>query len=195
MQTIRFPVEVRSDTRGYNWLAQVSQELEPLQGRTVLLDAERLSWFDANLCSPLGALLNRARTRINTLQWKEPSGEVLRIWMKNGFDILLESKGLADTYDTTIAYRRFSLGEEKAFIGYVGRELLTQGRLPRVTEPAKRRMEGYFHEVFNNAVLHSLSTYGVWTSGLFKSRSSRVRTMIGGDNHGNTDIAAVSPVS
>lgn len=165
MPTIAFPLEVRSDQHGYAWLANVAQQLEPLKGRTVVLDAERLIWFDANLCAPLGALLSRARTKINTLEWKLPRGKVLEIWMKNGFNAHLSRVSLTDTYDTTIAYRRFSLGEEKAFISYVGRELLTQGRLPRVTEPAKRRMEGYFHEVFNNAVLHSASTSGVWTCG------------------------------
>ena len=165
MPTVSFPAEVRSDVFGYSWLAKVAQELEPLKGRTIVLDAERLRWFDANLCGPLGALLSRARTKINTLEWKFPRGQVMEIWMKNGFHIHWSDVGMSDTYDTTIAYRRFSLGEEKAFIGYVGRELLTQGRLPKITEPAKRRMEGYFHEVFNNAVLHSASNSGVWTCG------------------------------
>ena len=82
-----------------------------------------------------------------------------------GFGQFVETCSLPDTYDTTIAYRRFSLGEEKTFIAYVGRELLTPGRLPGVTEGAKRRLEGYFHEIFNNAVIHSASNAGVFTCG------------------------------
>ena len=79
MPTVSFPSEVHCDLRGYSWLAKVSQQLEPLKGRTITLDAERLVWFDASLCSPLGALLSRARTKINTLEWKDPTGKVLEI--------------------------------------------------------------------------------------------------------------------
>ncbi len=165
MTTIRFPAEVRSDINGYLWLAQTASALEPLKAQKVHLDASRLRWFDANLCGPLGAVLSRARTKINSFDWDAPPGKVLEIWMKNGFSIHLPSVGLPDTYDTTIAYRRFALGEERAFVSYVSRELLTEGRLPRVTEGAKRRLEGYFHEVFNNAALHSASSAGVWTCG------------------------------
>lgn len=165
MTTISFPREVRCDARGYRWLSQVASQLRPLKATTIRLDASKLIWFDANLCAPLGAVLTRARLGINSFDWQLPTGKVLEVWMKNGFSIHLDGPALPDAYDTTIAYRRFSLGEEKAFISYVGSELLTQGRLPLVTEGAKRRLEGYFHEVFNNAVLHSDSAAGVWTCG------------------------------
>jgi anti-sigma regulatory factor (Ser/Thr protein kinase) len=174
MPTISFPFTVRCDARGYKWLAYVAHQLEPLKGQTITLDAAQLSWFDANLCSPLGALLSRTRTRINTLDWRVPSDKVLEVWRKNGFNIHLTSPAMTDTQKTTIAYRRFSTHDEKAFISYVGSELLTQGRLPRITEPAKRRIEGYFHEVFNNAVLHSDSTSGVWTCGQLFPRKERL---------------------
>lgn len=163
--TVAFPPEVRCDAEGYSFLAELAATLEPLKARQITFDAGELTWFDANLCSPLAATLLRARLRLNSFSWQGPKGPVLRIWMKNGFGHFLDASKMADTYDTTIAYRRFSLQEEKTFISYVGRELLTPGRLPGVTDGAKRRLEGYFHEIFNNATIHSASGAGVFTCG------------------------------
>lgn len=162
---LAFPTEVRSNAAGYTFLANLAAQLERLKARQISFEAAKLQWFDANLCSPLAATLLRARLRLNSFSWQPPHGPVLGIWMKNGFGQFIDAHQLPDTYDTTIAYRRFSLGEEKPFITYVGRELLTPGRLPGVTEGAKRRLEGYFHEIFNNAVIHSASTSGVFTCG------------------------------
>ena len=49
------------------------------------IDMSNATWFDANMCAPLGALLYRTSRELNTVSLKNPVPQVQTILSKNGF--------------------------------------------------------------------------------------------------------------
>lgn len=161
---ISFPREVRCNLAGYSWLARTGAQLEPLRREEIRFCGRGLSWFDANLCGPFGAILTACKLRLNTVSLDEIPAPIIQAWGQNGFYRHFGGADFVDHFDTTIGYRRFTLDEDKTFVRYLRGELMEK-ELPTMSRSAKARFESNVQEVFTNAVHHSFSVHGVFSCG------------------------------
>ena len=81
---------------------------------------------------------------------------------------------MTDTWDTTIAYRRFRVDDEVGFSGYVSGELVEHRSLPKMSIELRRAFSRNVSEVFSNAVHHSHTSLGVFSCGQYFPQKDRL---------------------
>jgi hypothetical protein len=153
-----------SDFEGISQFAEISSKLEKLFLEKVDIDLSQVSWFDANLCAPLGAILYKASFNLNMISFVNINDKVLPILTKNGF---LRSYGWperADTFGTTIAYKRFEPVESKSFAEYIGSHMTGRG-IPKMTDLLDKSFKRSILEIFTNSATHSETTLGIFSCG------------------------------
>lgn len=166
---IFIPSRVEANEAGFNWLAQVAHRLNPLWREDICFLGRGTTFFEGNLCAPLGAVLHDAVTNQNTISiGDEVSGKVLEVWSKNEFWRHFDGARMEDTFDTTLAYRQFPLGHDrKKFAAYVTRELMSKELPQNMAQSARDGFARSIAEIFDNAVMHSQSRHGVFSCGQF----------------------------
>lgn len=162
---ISFPRNIECNFDGFSWLAKVAHRLRPLWRTSVEFEAQKLRFFDGNLCAPFGALLQDARKNEIEVSWPNVSGNVLEVWSKNEFSRHFGGAAMNDVYDTTLAYRQFPLAENpKSFAAYVTQELMSK-QLPQMSDEMRHEFARSIQEIFDNAQTHSQSASGVFGCG------------------------------
>ena len=168
--------EVRTTYDGFAKILSLCEDLDLNLVMTSEIDFSNVQWFDANMCSPLGAILYKYQTTggVPTIiniknNWLET---ILR---KNGF---LESFGrsrLTDRHQTTIGYQRFSHDSPAAFMDYVTRHFRPGSRgLPTMTPLLLRRFRQSIFDIFENVKEHSETKLGFFACGQFYPRYNRM---------------------
>lgn len=132
----------------------------------ITLDMENVTWLDANMCSPLGAILYKSGRQLNTIRFNNLKPPIKKILSKNNFLSNFGVPSLSDTYKTTIPYSRFELKDEKFFSIYLSRQFQTKAVPVMSTGLRKKFWESIF-EIFSNAVIHSETQLGIFACGQF----------------------------
>lgn len=173
---IFIPSRVQNNEAGFNWLAQVAHQLDPLWGNHVRFVGKGTSFFEGNLCGPLGALLQRAIDSKNTVSIGDGvSGDVLKVWSKNDFLRQFGGASMNDTFATTLTYQKFPLTQDqKGFAAYVAHQLMSKDLPENMAQAARDRFAHCIVEIFDNAVSHSESTPGVFSCGQYFPSLSRL---------------------
>jgi len=129
-----------------------------------------MQFFDANMASPLAAVLARIADKFNAIEIVNVPAAIERILRKNGFLTFYSYEKLADSNLTTIPFRRIQLTDAGRFEDYLGRHLKGKG-IPKMTEGLGKVFKQSVFEVFQNSVMHSRSKLGVFACGQFRSSS------------------------
>ena len=64
---IYIPRKVSSDFEGYSFLSKLHNDLNQLEFERIVLDFSNNTWFEANLCAALGAIINQANNNFNQI--------------------------------------------------------------------------------------------------------------------------------
>jgi hypothetical protein len=168
-----FLEEVQSNQQGFSSLAKLAAALNPYVLDTVDVDFSRCNWFDANMSAPLGVVLAHAVDNLNTIKLCGMSNGIETILSKNHFLTGFGFPERKDTHGTTIPYRRFSATDDRYFAGYLDKHLRGKD-LPIMSDPLSERFKNSILEIFVNAVMHSESKLGVFTSGQFFPKRHRL---------------------
>ena len=152
---IKIPAIIKSTSDGYSTLIDTIRPMSDMEGGTTcILDFSDVQWFDANLLSVLGAVIEK-RFNDCTIQYKKssisPSQEDL--WGRNGFGRYFQLKS-PKRYDTTVDYKVFLWDEAKKFGEYIDDNLLSKSDLPRLSSKLKKSISNNIQEIFGNAPLH-----------------------------------------
>lgn len=123
-------------------------------------------WFAANLCSPLGGILDKLLNDLNTIQFNHIPPKIRTIIQKNDFLSHFGYQKRIDTNDTTIKYLKLKPTDGRFFHGYVVNELLNRPELPAMTSALKKKISESIYEIFINAQLHSDTDF-IYTCGQF----------------------------
>lgn len=67
MKTFRINTKICSDFNGYNHLSTLNHKLKQLTSEQIQLDFSDNTWFEANLCAVLGAILYEAAQDFNDI--------------------------------------------------------------------------------------------------------------------------------
>ncbi len=161
---IHYLPTVRSDQNGYDSLADLAKATAKLTADRLELDLSRVSFLDANMAAPLGAVLADIADRFNAVEIVNVPQMVERILRKNGFLTQFRYLPLDDNNRTTIPFKRLQLTDEGLFEDYLQRHLKGKG-IPQMTEGLGKVFKQKLFEVFQNAVIHSESELGIFVCG------------------------------
>jgi hypothetical protein len=152
---IPFPKEIQSSYEGYKQLLDFYGKIKDCFADDVVIDFQRTTWFDANLLSILGAILNKAKGNLNDIELVNINSDRIELlWQRNHFLSHFGGYKLPDFYQSTIKYRKFKIAEEKVFKDYLDSELLSKKAMPDMTLLLRKKINESIFEIFNNAVIH-----------------------------------------
>jgi hypothetical protein len=157
---------VSSNADGFATLAALAEDAGAEPSREIKIRFAKLTWFDANMAAPLGAVIAKLTDMLKAVSLVEIAPPQERILRKNGF---LTDFGYAPTLDTnrtTIPYKRFKLTDINLFAAYLFSHLPGKG-MPNMTSDLALAFQQSLFEIFANAVTHSESGPGVFVCGQF----------------------------
>ncbi|MCC6611673.1 MAG: ATP-binding protein [Burkholderiales bacterium] len=158
--------DIRSDETGFRALASLWNSAQALEFSKLELDMTRCTWFDANMCAALGAVLARIADRLNAVEIVDVRPEVENVLCRNGFLTHFGYRAVEDRQRTTLPYRRLRLTDSGRFEDYLRDQLLGKG-IPEMATGFGRVFKQSLFEIFENAVHHSQSAAGVFVCGQF----------------------------
>lgn len=129
-------------------------------------DMGNLSWFDACLCSPLGAVLFPYLTDDSKIAFgrREKLAGILR---RNNFSKqLFNDPDASEHAPTAVHFNRFGVDDEHVFMEYVT-EFCTPGlrEFPKMTPNLLKKFQESMWELFNNSLEHSETIHGIFACG------------------------------
>lgn len=154
MESIVIPNRISSDYEGYSYFALLNQKISQLLFKTLAFDFRNNTWFEANLCAILGALLNQAKANFNNIVFENLTGKQREILSRNHFLASFGGEKIEDYNNTTIKYRRNKLNDEKLIHNILSNELLGKQEFPRLSIMAHKEIESKIFEIFSNAIIH-----------------------------------------
>lgn len=165
---------IRHDLSGFEALVRLNAEAGKQRFSKIEIDMTAVSWFDADMCAPLGAILYRIGHNVNMVRLTNLRSSVEKILSKNGFLSHYGHMPVRDTYGTTISYQRFDVKDDRFFAGYVESKFVGRSELPRMTPGLVKRFRESVFEIFSNAVIHSHTLLGIFSCGQFFPKRHRL---------------------
>lgn len=170
---IHYLAEINSDQSGFERVAGIFKEAKELFADELMVDFSRCSFFEANMASPIAAVLAKIAEDFNNVKVRDIPGKMATILRKNGFLKLYGYPSLSDQNETTVPFRRFRKTDQGLFADYLSRHLKGKG-LPEMTAKLDRAFKQSVFEVFQNAVMHADSDLGIFVCGQFFPRKQRL---------------------
>ena len=170
---IHYLLAVRSDREGFEHLAAMAVDARELFASRLEVDFSRCGSFDANMASPLAAVLARIADRFNAIEIVNVPVAIETILRKNDFLASYGYRAIDDESQTTLPFRRIQRSDEGRFADYLEQHLRGKG-IPDLTDGLGKALKQSIFEVFQNAVIHSESQLGVFVCGQFYPQAQRL---------------------
>jgi hypothetical protein len=158
--------KICSDFEGYSFLSQLNSQMSNLFLEKVELNFETNTWFEANLCAVLGAIINETQINLNQVNIINLRPKQKEIFSKNHFLANFAGEKIEDNNNTTIKYRKNRLTEEKQIKNFLESELINKPDFPKLSNKAKKEIIRSIFEIYSNATLHGNCDY-VYSCGQF----------------------------
>jgi hypothetical protein len=124
------------------------------------------SWFAANMCAALGAILDLLSEFFNDIHFDYINPETEKILLKNDFLTYYGKHREVDVHHTTIRFQKLKPTDGRFFKTYIIEELIGRQELPRMSPALKEKIVEVIYEIFVNAKIHS-DTKHIYTCGQF----------------------------
>ena len=170
---IHYLPTVHSNRQGFESIGALAKAAEGLFADRLQLNMSRVSFFDANMAAPLGAILAQVADKFNIVEIVAVPDKVEQVLRKNRFLTNYWYESLDDSDRITMPFRRLRLSDEGEFEEYIHRQLSGRG-IPRMSEGASRVFKKKAFEVYQNAIVHSESGLGVFVCGQFFPQQYRL---------------------
>ncbi len=165
---------IESNYDGFSKLNYLYQCTTSCSDSSCEIDMSGVSWFDANMCAPLGAALYQFRQgHVISLPGLNPAME--NLLRRNGFlpNFGFDREKVPDHSGTTIEYQRFESTDAASFKEYVARHFVGKG-IPDMSPLLHRKFRESISEIFGNAVDHSGTQLGIFACGQFFPKAHRL---------------------
>jgi len=162
------------DLKGFEALVSLWVKTKDCEFDDIQIDMKAVTWFDADMCAALGAILYRLGADLNTVKLENISPKVENILSKNAFLCHYGREKIPDTYGTTIPYQRFDAKDDRFFAGYIETELIHRSEMPTMSLGLLKKFRESIFEIFSNAVLHSRTELGIFSCGQFFPKKHRL---------------------
>lgn len=164
---------VRSDYAGFNGIARIAELSRELTLDSVEVDFSTCGFFEANMASPLYAVVARLREELNDVSLINLNPALRTILRKNHFLTKFQEEALRDTNHTTVPFKAFKLQAGEQFFEYLESYMHGKG-IPTMSEGLTKRFRQSLFEIFQNAAIHSKSSSGIFTCGQFFPQMHRL---------------------
>ena len=166
--------QVHHDQNGIALLTQLYAATKDCFFDVIEIDMQLTTWFDADMCAALGAILYLLGVELNSVRLINVSPNVEKVLSKNGFLIHYGGEPMSDLWDTTVSYRRFDIKDDQYFSIYIEREFMDRDEMPSMSVGLKKEFRKSVLEIFSNAGLHSETKWGVFSCGQFFPNRSQL---------------------
>lgn len=166
--------EIRHSKEGFAVLARLHAQTEHCFFNEVEIDMRSTTWFDADMCAALGAVLYRLGDQLNTVELTHICPQVERILSRNGFLCHYGRTRMPDNWGTTISYQRFDVEDDRYFSGYIENEFIHRQEIPDMSRGLLKKFRESLFEIFSNAVLHSRTQLGIFSCGQYFPAKDRL---------------------
>lgn len=148
--------EVLSDLTGFTLFGELSTLLNTVNKESVILDFSQVKWFDAHLCSVLGALILRHTSQ--NIRLVNLTEKVNTIFRRNGFHNYFGSEGLCDGWNSTMRFNTFNNSTlSEHIINYLDTEIEGK-RIPIMSQDLRSYFLNSITEIFQNSCIHSATS-------------------------------------
>ena len=179
------------EKNGYAQLIDLHSKILDTHFDQIIIDMKHVSWFDANMCAVLGAILYKSSHRNNnTNRLVDIQPRVKGVLAKNGFSNHYGESPTGDYWNTTIAYRRFdsdpTIGSHEGasasqfsgtavlqFREYARTELLRNPEINNLDPLILLHLKRSIFEMFDNAAVHSNTREGIFSCGQYYHKKGR----------------------
>ncbi|HNW81503.1 MAG TPA: ATP-binding protein [bacterium] len=166
---------IKSTYDSYQQLISLYNEKKGLLLETIDISLDQ--WFDANLCSAFGGILDSLQFGLNDINFNYIKPEIKTIIQKNGFLSHYGFEKIIDINRTTVEYLKLKKSDGRYFQQYVFSELLNRQELPEMTAELKKKITESIYEMFVNAQTHSETDF-IYTAGQFFPNRHRIEFTI-----------------
>ena len=172
------PNRIVSDQSGYEFLCYLSLKSVKAYEEEITFNFSENTYFEANLCSPFGALLENLKQRRNAIVFKGLQKCVEAEFRKNGFYQLVNPGFVNnDSLATVMDFKKFTLHDNSGFQDYINDRLLDQKGFPTLSSLLKKKINSSILEIFNNCHSHGKCEW-VYTCGEYYPEESKLRFAI-----------------
>jgi len=147
---------VNSDVEGYQQLVDLYYRAKQYSNITIHFSFDHINWFDANLCSVLGAILYLLKKE-NNLSFIVTRDEFLskfEVLHRNGF-FRVDGNCASDNRQTTLPFTQFSKNDKDGYIKYIDECIMNHKRMPELTESLRVKIKDDLIELMTNINFHS----------------------------------------
>lgn len=188
---ILIPYRVASNIEGYKSLVGLYYQIKYSPDQEIILDFRQNTWFEANLCAVLGAMLFSLEV--------EDGKKIGHVGLSSKLLDVLERNGYFPSHrlrndprsETVISYKFFEPLDDEKFIWYIKNELLEKRDFPKHTSRLGKKINENIYELFENARTHGGCAY-VYTCGQYFPSETSKRLDITIVDMGNTIKGNVS---
>lgn len=159
---------------GYESLIKVYDTIASSLEKRWIISFERTIWFEANLISVLGSLIEKLCYEGYVINFGDfYNASVKSILLRNGF---LPNEGINynTSNETFITYQQFTSQQDVEFNEYIHRELLSKKDFPRHTSLVGKNISENIFEIFENARTHGKSDF-IYTCGQYYPNKTPAR--------------------
>ncbi len=163
---ILVPRKVTSDIEGYEWLIDLYYRVKRASDSEITLNFKYNTWFEANLCAVLGAMLFSLEQEENKrFEHVSVSRKLQEVLERNGYFVSTR-KPNDPRFETVVAFKFFEPLDDEKFIRYIKDELLEKSDFPKHTSRLGKKINENIYELFENARTHGRCAY-VYTCGQY----------------------------
>jgi hypothetical protein len=173
-----FPKNIASDVNGFEFLSQISLTTWKDQDGFIFFNFIGNEHFEANLCSPLGALIDGLKSRSNKVLFYGLDEEIERLFKNNGFyNHVNNTYSKEDFTNRNLEYKKFHLNDTAAFQLYINESLIYRKEFPRMSDLLSKKINKSILEIFNNAHLHGKCDF-IYTCGQYFPKEEKLKFSI-----------------
>ena len=165
---------IRHDQASFEKLVSLYAQAKDSVFDEITIDMQATTWFDADMCAVLGAILYSLGKNLNEINLVNIDPNVERILSKNGFLSHYGKEKIPDRWGTTIAYQRLDVDDDRYFSDYIENELIHRSEMPDMSLGLLKKFRESIFEIFSNAVLHSRTRLGIFSCGQFFPKRDRL---------------------
>ncbi|MDZ4185311.1 MAG: hypothetical protein U1D97_10075 [Desulfuromonadales bacterium] len=164
---------IHSNYEGFSHLINLAAATNACWFDDIEIDMSHVTWFDANMCAPFGAILYKMGCDINTVTLTNSPTSVETILSKNGFLCNYGRPRRLDTHGSTIEYKRFEPKDDRYFANYIETQMVGKG-IPEMSSGLVKKFRESIYEIFSNAVIHSQTKLGIFSCGQYFPKKHRM---------------------
>lgn len=170
---MRFPLpQIHHDYESFAALARLYAQTENCFLERVEIDMSAATWFEADMCAALGAILYSLGQNLNTVELTNIQPMVGDILSRNGFLSHYGRAKIPDRWGTTISYQRFDDRDDHFFARYIENQFIHRSEMPEMSSGLLKKFRESIFEIFSNAVWHSRTRLGIFSCGQYFPRKS-----------------------